>query len=73
MNITDSKKYIARINKLSNGNSVDIPGFGRVTAYQRANGKYGSRKFSVSGSYVTRNGGNHTFNSLSTALKALAR
>ena len=50
--------WTSRVNKLTLGRSVDVPGFGRVTNYRSADEVYGARRFKISGSKTVRNGAN---------------
>lgn len=50
--------WTSRVNKLTLGRSVDVPGFGRVTNYRSADEVYGARRFKISGSKVVKNGAN---------------
>lgn len=50
--------WTSRVNKLTLGQSVDVPGFGRVTNYKAANESYGARRFKISGSKAVKNGAN---------------
>ena len=54
-----SASYLtSRVNKLTLGRSVDVPGFGRVTNYRSADEVYGARRFKISGSKIVSNGAN---------------
>ena len=48
--------WTSRVNKLTLGRSVDVPGFGRVTNYRSADEVYGARRFKISGSKIVSNG-----------------
>lgn len=50
--------WTSRVNKLTLGRSVDVPGFGRVTNYRSADEIYGARRFKISGSKIVSNGAN---------------
>lgn len=50
--------WTSRVNKLTLGRSVDVPGFGRVTNYRSADEVYGARRFKISGSKTVSNGAN---------------
>ena len=50
--------WTSRVNKLTLGQSVDVPGFGRVTNYRSADEIYGARRFKISGSKTVSNGAN---------------
>lgn len=50
--------WTSRVNKLTLGQSVDVPGFGRVTNYRSADEVYGARRFKISGSKIVSNGAN---------------
>ena len=50
--------WTSRVNKLSTGRSLEIPGFGRVTNYRAADEIYGARRFKISGSKIVSNGAN---------------
>lgn len=50
--------WTSRVNKLTLGRSVDVPGFGRVTNYRSADEVYGARRFKISGSKIVSNGAN---------------
>lgn len=50
--------WTSRVNKLTLGQSVDVPGFGRVTNYRSADEIYGARRFKISGSKIVSNGAN---------------
>ena len=50
--------WTSRVNKLTLGQSVDVPGFGRVTNYRSADEVYGARRFKISGSKTVSNGAN---------------
>ena len=50
--------WTSRVNKLTLGRSVDVPGFGRVTNYRSADEVYGARRFKISGSKTVINGAN---------------
>ena len=50
--------WTSRVNKLTLGQSVDVPGFGRVTNYRSADEVYGARRFKISGSKTVSNGDN---------------
>jgi len=50
--------WTSRVNKLTMNQTVEIPGFGRVTNYKAANETYGARRFKISGSKTVSNGAN---------------
>lgn len=50
--------WASRVNKLALNQTVDIPGFGRVTNYRSAAEIYGARRFKISGSKTVCNGAN---------------
>ena len=50
--------WTSRVNKLTLGRSVDVPGFSRVTNYRSADEVYGARRFKISGSKIVSNGAN---------------
>ena len=50
--------WTSRVNKLTLGRSVDVPGVGRVTNYRSADEVYGARRFKISGSKIVSNGAN---------------
>lgn len=50
--------WTSRVNKLALGQSVNVPGFGRVTNYRAADEVYGARRFKISESKIVSNGAN---------------
>ena len=52
---TKTSKYLAKVKKLACGRAAVIPYYGKITAYRNS---AGVRKFSLSESNFTPNGGN---------------
>ena len=63
--------WTSRVNKLTLGQSVDVPGFGRVTNYRSADEIYGARRFKISGSKTVKNGANLPLSKITERIRSV--